>query len=55
MTNPGASSSPTDFEGFSLLIALQTSAQRQGIKILKTGKEGQCPQGNGYYKQIKNA
>jgi hypothetical protein len=30
MKKPGISSSPTDFEGFSLLMALQTSASETG-------------------------
>jgi hypothetical protein len=32
MTNPGISSSPTDLEGFSLLIALQTSKSEIGAR-----------------------
>jgi hypothetical protein len=30
MMKPGISSSPTDFEGFSLLMSLQTSASETG-------------------------
>jgi hypothetical protein len=32
MIKPGISSSPTDLEGFSLLMALQTSASEMGAK-----------------------
>jgi hypothetical protein len=32
MTNPGISSSPTDLEGFILLMALQTSASEIGAR-----------------------
>jgi hypothetical protein len=45
MTNPGISSSPTDLEGFSLLMALQTSKSEIGqeIRIQKIAKEGEGP------------
>jgi hypothetical protein len=32
MIKPGTSSSPTDLEGFSLLMALQTSASDRGAR-----------------------
>jgi hypothetical protein len=32
MIKPGISSSPTDLEGFSLLMALQTSASKMGAR-----------------------
>jgi hypothetical protein len=32
MVKPGISSSPTDFEGFNLLMALQTSALEMGAR-----------------------
>jgi hypothetical protein len=56
MIKPGISS-PTDLEGFSLLMALQTSASEmgQGIKIQKTEKDGESPENNGYYKQTESA
>jgi hypothetical protein len=38
MIKPGISSSPTDLEGFSLLMALQTSASEMGAR--DTNSEG---------------
>jgi hypothetical protein len=35
MIKPGISSSPTDLEGFSLLMALQTSASEMGPRDKK--------------------
>jgi hypothetical protein len=45
MIKPGISSSPTDLEGFSLLMALQTSASEmgQGIKIQMIARKGEGP------------
>jgi hypothetical protein len=45
MIKPEILSSPTDLEGLSLFIALQTSASEmgQGIKIQKTEKDGESP------------
>jgi hypothetical protein len=42
MIEPGISSTPADFEGFSLLMALQTSALEmgQGIKFRKLRETG---------------
>jgi hypothetical protein len=57
MINPGISSSPTDLEDFSLVMALEasTSETKARNKIERHGMMGECPQGNCYYKLIENA
>jgi hypothetical protein len=45
MTDPGISSSPTDLEGFKLLMAFQTSTSEIGARGKISGycERGECP------------
>jgi hypothetical protein len=56
ITNSVMLSSPTDLEGFSLLMDLQTSASELGTrdKNSEDCEKVECRKGNGYYGQIEN-